>query len=259
MGVPADEIYGYPIFSWITVTRQRWEGARIVVPTMATRHHAPFQQLTLDSEATLSCWFKLSTLCSATFLAVSSSWSWLWTDDICSSRSRWRPLTSSLTLVMASKVASLARSSDCVWMKKKKRNSDKDSSEDQIQTHHHFEKWWHIYVSEKCVIVGSGNGLAPVGPHAITWINADLSSIVRYECDNNQVNSSIILIKRQKELELERLHSEDTPCRPWLPILLIHMGSQIIVKTRQSQSYKFKEFTKTSNFWILKKKIEVAW
>ena len=183
-----------PIFRWITVTRQRRKGAGIVVPTMATRQHAHFQQLTLDSAATLSCWFKLSTLCSATFRAVSSSWSWLWMDDICSSRSRWWPLTSSLTLVMASKVASLARSSDCVWVKKK-RNSEKDSVEDQIQMHHHLQKWWYIYVSEKWVIIGSGNGLAPVGRHAITWTNADLSS-VRYECDNNPVNSaSIILIK----------------------------------------------------------------
>ena len=74
--------------------------------------------LMVCASSSVSCWFKLSTLCSATFRAVSSSWSWLWMDDICSSRSRWRPLTSSLTLVMASKVASLARSSDCVWVKK---------------------------------------------------------------------------------------------------------------------------------------------
>ena len=32
----------------------------------------------------------------------------------------------------------------------------------------------------------------------------------------------------------------------------VHIGSQ--VETRQSQSYKFKEFAKTSNFLILKKK-----
>ena len=41
------------------------------------------------------------------------------------------------------------------------------------------------------------------------------------------------------------------PTAPWLPILLYHIGSQ--VKTRQSQSYKFKEFAKTSIFLILKK------
>ena len=49
------------------------------------------------------------------------------------------------------------------------------------------------------------------------------------------------------ELEqLERLRSEDTPAASWLPILLSHIGSQ--VKWRQSQSYKFKEFAKISNF-----------
>ena len=50
--------------------------------------------------------------------------------------------------------------------------------------------------------------------------------------------------------QLERLHSEGTPAAPWLPIL-IHIGFQ--VKTRQIQSYIFKEFAKTSNFLILKK------
>ena len=37
--------------------------------------------------------------------------------------------------------------------------------------------------------------------------------------------------------QLERLHSENTPAVPWLPILLIHIWSQ--VKTKQSQSYEF--------------------
>ena len=50
--------------------------------------------------------------------------------------------------------------------------------------------------------------------------------------------------------QLERLRSEDTPATSWLPILLSHIGSQ--VKRRQSQSYKFKEFTKIENCWILK-------
>ena len=38
--------------------------------------------------------------------------------------------------------------------------------------------------------------------------------------------------------QLERLHSEIPPAAPWLPILVIHIRSQ--VKTTQSQSYKFK-------------------
>ena len=55
---------------------------------------------------------------------------------------------------------------------------------------------------------------------------------------------SLLILK-----QLERLCSEDTPAAPWLPILLIHIGSQ--VKTRQS--YKFKEIAKTSIFLFLKK------
>ena len=37
----------------------------------------------------------------------------------------------------------------------------------------------------------------------------------------------------------------------------VHIGSQ--VKTRQSQSYKIKEFTKTSNFWILKQTLHTTY
>ena len=39
------------------------------------------------------------------------------------------------------------------------------------------------------------------------------------------------------------------PPAPWLPILMIHIRPQ--VKTRQSQSYKFKKIAKNSNFEIL--------
>ena len=56
----------------------------------------------------------------------------------------------------------------------------------------------------------------------------------------------------QKLEQLERLRSEDTPTASWLPILLSQIGSQI--KRGQSQSSKFKEFAKISNFSILKKK-----
>ena len=51
--------------------------------------------------------------------------------------------------------------------------------------------------------------------------------------------------------QLECLHSDNTPTTPWLPILLIHIRSQ--VKTRQSQSYKFEKFAENSNFEILQK------
>ena len=45
------------------------------------------------------------------------------------------------------------------------------------------------------------------------------------------------------------MRSEDTPAAPRLPILWIYIVFQ--VKKRQSQSYKFKEFAKTSiwEFW----------
>ena len=53
--------------------------------------------------------------------------------------------------------------------------------------------------------------------------------------------------------QLTCLHSEIPPPPHDYPYYWpVHIGSQ--VKTRQSQSYKFKEFAKTFNFWILKKK-----
>ena len=48
--------------------------------------------------------------------------------------------------------------------------------------------------------------------------------------------------------QLECLRSEIPPAAPWLPILVIHIRSQ--VKTTQSQSYKFKKNAKTSNYEI---------
>ena len=62
------------------------------------------------------------------------------------------------------------------------------------------------------------------------------------------------------ELEqLERLRSEDTPAASWLPTLLSHIGSQ--VNRKQSQSYKFKEFTKISNILVFTHDTpsDVAW
>ena len=41
----------------------------------------------------------------------------------------------------------------------------------------------------------------------------------------------------------------DTPAAPWLPILVIHIRSQ--VKTRQSHSYNLKQIAKNLNFEIL--------
>ena len=54
---------------------------------------------------------------------------------------------------------------------------------------------------------------------------------------------------KMKLEQLEHLHFEDTPAASWLPILLSHIESRD--KRRQSQSYKFKEFAKISNFYFL--------
>ena len=50
-------------------------------------------------------------------------------------------------------------------------------------------------------------------------------------------------------MKLERLRSEIPSAAPWLPILVIDIRSQ--VKTRQSQSYKFKEIAKNLKFVIV--------
>ena len=49
--------------------------------------------------------------------------------------------------------------------------------------------------------------------------------------------------------QLERLRSEIPPTATWLPILAIHIRSQ--VKTIQSKNYKLKKIAKNSNFEIL--------
>ena len=61
---------------------------------------------------------------------------------------------------------------------------------------------------------------------------------------------------KKTQQKLERLHSEIPPTAPWLPILVIHIRSQ--VKTRQSQSYKFKKIAKSSNFEILQETIHAT-
>ena len=49
--VPVDEIYGYPIFKWVVVTWQLWQGNRIVTPALATTLMLPlvwFASLNID-------------------------------------------------------------------------------------------------------------------------------------------------------------------------------------------------------------------
>ena len=73
-----------------------------------------------------------------------------------------------------------------------------------------------------------------------------------------------MLVKANNKLEQqEHLRSEIPPAAPLLPTLGIHIGSQ--VKTRQSQSYKFKKIAKNSKFWNFASNFtcdtlsEVAW
>ena len=56
--------------------------------------------------------------------------------------------------------------------------------------------------------------------------------------------------------QLERLRSEIPPAAPWSPIPVIHIRPQ--VKTRQSQSYKFKKIAKNSNFKILQETLHAT-
>ena len=68
-----------------------------------------------------------------------------------------------------------------------------------------------------------------------------------------KLDEKIYEILRHFESQLEQpelLRSENTPAAPWLPILLIHIGTQ--VKTWHCQSYKFKEFAKNWSFKIFK-------
>ena len=65
------------------------------------------------------------------------------------------------------------------------------------------------------------------------------------------VDQYYLVVSSQLE-QLERLRSENAPSASWLPILLVHIGSQ--VKTRQSQSYKCKKMPKFIFFKFWRKK-----
>ena len=85
---------------------------------------------------------------------------------------------------------------------------------------------------------------------------ASLPSWKIWDRRDSQLATEEIAVRGEYMMKLEqlqRLCSENTPTAPWLPILLIHSGSQ--VKTRQSQSYKFQEFAKNSFFLILKQSL----
>ena len=64
----------------------------------------------------------------------------------------------------------------------------------------------------------------------------------------------------EKLEQLEHLRSENTPHPPatqWLPIIFIHIRSQ--VKTRQGQSYKFEKFAKTLNSGVLQRTLHAIY
>ena len=76
--------------------------------------------------------------------------------------------------------------------------------------------------------------------------------------------SSLVLLTgemiRMPQCKLEQLERFEAPAASGLPILLIHIGSQ--VQRRQSQIHKFKEFAKISNFetnFTSDTPSEVAW
>ena len=73
--------------------------------------------------------------------------------------------------------------------------------------------------------------------------NIILKDIINIFASLSKIIHILLMGQRYHELclseleQLERLRSEITPATPWLPILVIHIRSQ--VKTRQSQNYKF--------------------
>ena len=69
-----------------------------------------------------------------------------------------------------------------------------------------------------------------------------------YDCPSARNATLKNICKQITWIHEKQLELRIPPATPWLPILLVHIGSQ--VKTWHSQSYKFKEFAKTSNFEI---------
>ena len=65
-----------------------------------------------------------------------------------------------------------------------------------------------------------------------------------------------MLVFQTKLEQLKCLHSEIPTAAQWVPILVIHIRSQ--VKRRESQSYKFLKIAKNSNFEILQEILHVA-
>ena len=81
----------------------------------------------------------------------------------------------------------------------------------------------------------------------LTWKEIEIGWLVlNYSYPRGRFFAHQSFNQMDKLEQLERLRSEIPPAAPWLPITVIHIRSQ--VKTRQSQSYKFKKIGKNSNF-----------
>ena len=123
-----------------------------------------------------------------------------------------------------------------------------------IFTSNNKQIWWHFLPAYLCPInmwyenwtyhAGS------IGQKHFTTTNA-LWSLSHYPL----MWKNIFPYKSELE-QLERLRSEILPAAPWLPILVIHIRSQ--VKTTQSQSYKFWKIAKIPNFEILQETLHTT-
>ena len=100
--------------------------------------------------------------------------------------------------------------------------------------------------------------VSPTGT-AMLWLGMEERSETTHDTGNYLVTQWTLW----KLEELERLRSEIPPATPWLPILVIHIRSQI--KTTQSQSYKFKKNCQNFQFWNFARNFahdtpsEIAW
>ena len=82
-------------------------------------------------------------------------------------------------------------------------------------------------------------------------------SVVKYSQEYAICHSHVTMLMQPNWIRRTRMPAFwDTPAAPWLPTLVIHIRSQ--VKTRQSQTYKFKNIGKNSNFEILQETLHTT-
>ena len=92
----------------------------------------------------------------------------------------------------------------------------------------------------------------------IPWVHPShpsFSHILDLKCPHYHCCTRQVSDKNSTKLEeLECLHSEDTPHRP----MITHTIDSYWIPSQTKQSYKFQEFAKTSNVWILTKSLHVT-